>query len=98
MHHRQILSVKLTFFTKTTCSLCVNAKNVLQSTILEDPIKLLNPQLSVIDISDPKNKKWFDAYCFDVPVLHVERPGLPLVKFMHYFYKDKLTAELTRKH
>lgn len=25
-----------------------------------------------VDIDDPKNKEWWEKYCFDIPVLHLE--------------------------
>lgn len=36
-----------------------------------------NPRIdySVIKIDDPKNQEWWEKYCFDVPVLHIENPA-----------------------
>ena len=88
--------VKLTFFTKETCSLCTNADKILKETI-EDPELVPETTVQKIDIMDPKNQEWYDKYCWDVPVLHVERDGKKLVKFMHYFYKDKLLEEFNKE-
>lgn len=45
------------------------------------------PQLdySVVKIDDPKNQEWWDKYCFDVPVLHIENPAREgsLIKIFH---------------
>lgn len=27
---------------------------------------------SIVKIDDPKNKEWWEKYCFDIPVLHIE--------------------------
>ncbi|CUM57612.1 uncharacterized protein AC631_01391 [Debaryomyces fabryi] len=91
------LKTSLTFFTKETCMLCTNAKNILHDTLKDDALKDKEISLETIDIMKPENSKWFDVYCYDVPVLHVERPNQAKpVKFMHYFYNDKLIDELTK--
>mmetsp|Transcript_4263 Transcript_4263/g.4222 ORF Transcript_4263/g.4222 Transcript_4263/m.4222 type:complete len:117 (-) Transcript_4263:155-505(-) len=91
------LKTSLTFFTKDTCMLCTNAKNILHDTLKDDTLKDKDISLETIDIMKPENSKWFDVYCYDVPVLHVERPNQAKpVKFMHYFYNDKLIDELNK--
>lgn len=93
----QLRSAKLTLFTKETCQLCTNAHTVLNETLALDELKNKDINLNVIDIMDPANEKWFDVYCYDVPVLHVDRPNQSKpVKFMHYFYQDKLLEELSK--
>lgn len=90
--------VELTFFTKETCMLCTNAKNILYKTLDSEELKDVETDLKVIDIMDPDNSEAFDMYCYDVPVLHVDRPGQKKpVKFMHYFIEDKLLEEFTKK-
>lgn len=92
-----LLKVSLTFFTKKTCMLCTNARVVLTSTLENNALKTKEVDLKVIDIMEPENSEWFDKYCYDVPVLHVDRPDQKKpVKFMHYFYEDKLVEELTK--
>lgn len=87
----------LTFFTKETCMLCTNAKNILHDTLKDDTLKEKDIELETIDIMKPENSKWFDVYCYDVPVLHVDRPGQAKpVKYMHYFYHDKLLDEFSK--
>jgi glutaredoxin len=89
--------INLTFFTKETCKLCSDAKGILHKTLSNDALKDQNIKLTTIDIMDPKNQKWFDVYCYDVPVLHVNRESQSKpVKFMHYFYEDKLMNEFQK--
>ncbi|CAK7893552.1 hypothetical protein CAAN1_22S00496 [[Candida] anglica] len=91
------LSTSVTFFTKETCQLCTNAKVVLNKTLESPQLIKKDINLEVIDIMKPENSKWFDVYCYDVPVLHVDRPEQKKpTKFMHYFYEDKLLDELNR--
>lgn len=85
------LNTNVTFFTKDTCMLCTNAKNILHETLQETDGPI---HLNTIDIMDPKNSEWYDKYCYDVPVVHIEKNDKDMVKFMHYFYKDKIKAEL----
>lgn len=77
--------------------LCTNAKGILHETLQQPEIKKLDIDLQTIDIMKEENSSWFDVYCYDVPVLHIDhinqkRP----IKFMHYFHIDKLTEELLR--
>lgn len=90
-------ALSLTFFTKETCKLCTDAKEILHKTLEDDTNKNKDIKLTTIDIMDPKNQKWFDIYCYDVPVLHVNRDGQEKpIKFMHYFHQDKLTDEFQK--
>lgn len=85
--------LSLTFFTKQTCQLCKNAHGVLGS-VLQRP-EFATVPLTTVDIEQPENKKAFDKYCFDVPVLHVDRAGHKTVKFMHYFDEAKIVEALS---
>lgn len=86
----------LTFFTKETCQLCKNAHTVLDKTLKREHFQ--NVPLTVVDIMKPENSEAFDKYCYDVPVLHVDRPGQRKpVKFMHYFDEDKLVEEISKQ-
>lgn len=76
--------------------MCVKANEVLSGVLAEPDLK--NLSLTKVDIMDPENSAAFDKYCYDVPVLHVDRPGQAKpVKFMHYFDGEKIADEL-RKH
>lgn len=90
---------RLTFFTKETCQLCTNAKEVLKRTLENPSVKNEPIDLEEIDIMKPGNSKWFDVYCYDVPVLHIlrnEQQKKP-IKFMHYFHEDKILSVLTKE-
>lgn len=87
--------VSLTFFTKDTCQLCTNARVILYKTLEHEKFQDIN--LKVVDIMKPENSDAFDKYCYDVPVLHVDREGQAKpVKFMHYFDETKLAEEFGR--
>lgn len=89
------LRVALTLFTKDNCQLCTNARAVLDKTLAADQFRDIN--LTVVDIMKPENEEAYDKYCYDVPVLHVDRPGQKKpIKFMHYFDQDSLAAEFGR--
>lgn len=92
----QLKPISLTFFTKETCKLCTDAKEILHTTLKDDQINDIKIDLTTIDITDPENQKWFDVYCYDVPVLHVDRESEKQVKFMHYFHQDKLIEEFKK--
>ncbi|SGZ53556.1 CIC11C00000000747 [Sungouiella intermedia] len=88
--------VSLTFFTKETCQLCKNAHAILEKTLDKDGFR--NIPVKVVDIMKPENSDAFDKYCYDVPVLHVDRPGQRKpIKFMHYFDESKLAEEFGRE-
>lgn len=88
--------ISLTFFTKDTCQLCKNASAILHKTLESEEFGAV--KLTTIDIMKPENSAAFDKYCYDVPVLHVDRPEQKKpVKFMHYFDEEKLSAEFRRQ-
>ncbi|CCE92576.1 Mgp12p TDEL_0E03330 [Torulaspora delbrueckii] len=65
-------NLNLTLFSKDNCGLCLKAKDVMNK-ILKDNDNLRNKaNYTVVDIDDSKNKEWWDKYCFDIPVLHLE--------------------------
>lgn len=91
-----IRKASLTFFTKETCQLCKNAHNVLDKTLGREQFRSI--PLTVIDIMKSENSDAFDKYCYDVPVLHIDRPGQRRpTKFMHYFDEDELVEELSKQ-
>ncbi|GMM37733.1 Mgp12 protein [Saccharomycopsis crataegensis] len=90
--------VKLDFFSKEDCGLCVNAKTILDKIIQDKDSSLKNEiEYKVYDITKPENKEWWDSYCFDVPVLHIthEKSTKP-VKFMHRLDQKKVIDEINR--
>lgn len=88
--------ISLTFFTKETCQLCKNAHSILDKTLEQDEFRYI--PVNIVDIMKPENTEAFDKYCYDVPVLHVDRPGQRKpVKFMHYFEEAKLAEEFRRE-
>ena len=54
----------LTLYTKDQCSLCDVAKEVLQP-----HWHLFN--FEEVDIEAEGNEKWWDLYCYDIPVFHL---------------------------
>lgn len=64
----RMYSARLTLFTKTDCGLCDVAKSRLARIR-----KRRTVDYHEVDISKEENKKWHDAYCYDIPVLHVSR-------------------------
>ncbi|OLY79291.1 Glutaredoxin-like protein C5orf63-like protein [Smittium mucronatum] len=55
----------LTLFTHAECQLCVRAKANLAKVNEKIPFTIYE-----VDIKAPENKKWFDEYRYDVPVVH----------------------------
>lgn len=64
----RMYSARLTLFTKSDCGLCDTAK-----TRLAEVQKRRTIEYSEVDIMKEENKKYFNMYAFDVPVLHVNR-------------------------
>ncbi|KAF8517241.1 hypothetical protein BDD12DRAFT_112519 [Trichophaea hybrida] len=60
------LPVHLTFFTRSSCALCHDARNILAQAWKRRPF-----EYTEIDVMTTKDTKWKDAYEFDVPVIHV---------------------------
>lgn len=88
--------ISLTFFSKDTCQLCKNAEAVLKLTLANAEFEDIG--LTTVDIMKPENSDAFDKYCFDVPVLHVDRPNQKRPKkFMHYFNEADLAEEFRRR-
>ncbi|KAJ2785165.1 hypothetical protein GGI15_002025 [Coemansia interrupta] len=55
----------LTMFTHNRCQLCVNAKEA-----LEQVRQRVSFEITEVDIKKPENRRWFDEYKHDVPVIH----------------------------
>lgn len=85
-------NLKLQFFSKDDCGLCHSARKVLTKAMKKHNGNN-QLELEVVDITDAKNKQWWNAYCFDVPVLHITPEGLSEpIKFMHRFEESKLVS------
>ncbi|PVU97341.1 hypothetical protein BB559_002074 [Furculomyces boomerangus] len=61
----------LTIFTHAECQLCRNAKAKLA--IVQEKVPF---DIQEVDIKSPENKKWFDEYRYDVPVVHANEKFL----------------------
>ncbi|KAK6516346.1 hypothetical protein TWF506_006255 [Arthrobotrys conoides] len=86
--------LRLTLFTKKDCSLCQTAGlNAAGWRLVETQNQA---QYKSIDIFEPGNGKWHDAYVFDVPVLHIENEKEPskILKLMHRFTQDEIDAKV----
>ena len=64
----RLLACRITFFTRTPCGLCDNAKVVVQNVKSKRPL-----EYHEINVMEPGQEKWKDLYEFDTPV--VSRPG-----------------------
>lgn len=71
----------LIMYTKDNCSLCDQAKTMLQK--FEGDF-----QLKEVDITEPENKRWFDKYKYDIPVFHFNG---------EYLMRHKVHEELLKK-
>ena len=61
---RLLQSCRITFFTRTGCGLCTQARSVLSDVWDRQPFAFKE-----VDIVKPEAKKWRDLYDFDVPVV-----------------------------
>lgn len=95
-HVLRMYSARLTLFTKHDCGLCDTAK-----ACLTNVTKRRTVEYNEVDIMDKNNKNWFNAYAFDVPVLHVSRvfhtyskPDIVSEekKLMHRFSEEEVEA------
>ncbi|QIX01648.1 hypothetical protein AMS68_007165 [Peltaster fructicola] len=86
--------IRTTLFTRPGCSLCIDAKNVLDRVWKRRPF-----EFTQIDIAQPQNKKWKEIYDFDVPVVHVDKvkenqltfeTSIAAGKLMHRFTETQL--------
>ena len=83
----RMYSARLTLFTKSDCGLCDTAK-----TRLAAVQKRRTVEYNEVDVMDKANEKWFNAYAFDVPVLHVSRV------FHTYSKPDIVSKEMKLMH
>ncbi|EGV64569.1 hypothetical protein PSN45_004886 [Yamadazyma tenuis] len=78
--------VRLRFFTKDNCMLCHTAKQTMNNAV---DATMAPVTVEIVDITHHDNTEWWDKYCYDIPVLHVEG-GAKSVIFMHKLFKNKI--------
>ncbi|CAR29768.1 hypothetical protein ZYGR_0AD04520 [Zygosaccharomyces rouxii] len=85
-------TVRATLFSKSKCGLCDNASNVMEKVLKKRP----QVDYSVVKIDDPKNHEWWEKYCFDVPVLHLETPVREgsLIKVFHRLEEEDVLDKI----
>ncbi|KAG9246314.1 glutaredoxin domain-containing protein [Calycina marina] len=92
------LPCRITFFTRSNCSLCINARQTLSNVWDTRPFFYKE-----IDVMTPEGKLWKDLYEFDTPVIHVrssakeeESPYLAskAVKLMHRFTEEEVKSKM----
>ncbi|CAG8485399.1 2868_t:CDS:2 [Paraglomus brasilianum] len=79
--------ILLTLFTSKNCSLCEEAKIVLERVRHKIPFELEQK-----DIRAPGNEKWFEEYKYDIPVLHLNGSFL----LEHRINEETLEKTLTK--
>eukprot|EP00808_Paulinella_micropora_P029545 g54566.t1 len=72
------MSLRVILFTKPGCSLCVPVWQLIQRVTTawntgSAAENKLRAQIYQVDISVKQNKKWWDEYKWDIPVVHVDR-------------------------
>ncbi|KAK9763884.1 hypothetical protein K7432_009070 [Basidiobolus ranarum] len=78
----------LTLFGSKGCDLCHEAKNTLLK------VRKIYPfEFKEIDIQQPENRKKWEKYTFDIPVLHLNGEEI----MMHSVDETKLTDTLKKK-
>lgn len=90
--------VKLTFFSKPNCGLCDQAKEVIDDVFERKEFHNKAVSLEIVNITDRKNAKWWKEYCFDIPVLHIEKVGDPksCTKILHFLEEDDISDKIRR--
>lgn len=87
----------LTLFGKEGCGLCDRAKQVMMDIIDSEEFPQKNVEFKYVDISDVMNTHWWDKYCFDVPVLHIDDTKGERVKMMHRLDGKRVWEEIERE-
>ncbi|CAI4038148.1 hypothetical protein SMKI_04G4880 [Saccharomyces mikatae IFO 1815] len=90
--------VKLTFFSKPNCGLCDQAKEVIDDVFERKEFHDKRILFKVVNINERKNAKWWKEYCFDIPVLHIEKVGDPksCTKVLHFLEEDDISEKIRR--
>ncbi|KAF1828757.1 hypothetical protein BDW02DRAFT_574605 [Decorospora gaudefroyi] len=86
------LHCRITFFTRTPCPLCDNAKAVVQSVNAKRPL-----DYHQVNVMEPGQEKWKAVYEFDTPVIHIDRAeaastSTSSLKLMHRFNEADVMA------
>ncbi|KAF2796248.1 glutaredoxin domain protein [Melanomma pulvis-pyrius CBS 109.77] len=86
----RLLDCRITLFTRTPCSLCDTAKNVIGNVKTKRPFAY-----NEINVMESGQEKWKAIYEFDTPVIHVEKSGAEeketkssALKLMHRFKEE----------
>lgn len=75
-------SPTVSLYTKAGCTLCDEAKAILET------IRETSPHsLELVDITDTDKVDWWNRYKYDIPVLHIDGA---------YWAKHRITADLAR--
>lgn len=99
-HTSRLLSfspkVKLTLFSKPQCGLCEHAKEIIDDVLDKPEFPKDDIKMEIINITQINNKKWWELYCFDIPVLHVQKTDDPssLFKIFHRIDEDILEEKI----
>ncbi|KAF2204870.1 hypothetical protein GQ43DRAFT_110481 [Delitschia confertaspora ATCC 74209] len=88
----RLLNCRITFFTRANCSLCDNAKAVVQSVKDKHNRQF---EYTEINVMEPGQEKWKSAYEFDTPVIHVDNVNVrqtttEALKLMHRFKAEEV--------
>lgn len=85
--------VKLTLFSKPQCGLCIHAKEIIDDVLESSNFAKDDIEMNIVNISQLNNKKWWELYCFDIPVLHIEKAEDPSSVFKIYHRIDEDVLE-----
>ncbi|KAF9740899.1 hypothetical protein PMIN06_011174 [Paraphaeosphaeria minitans] len=84
----RLLQSRITFFTRSPCSLCNTAKTAVQNVRKER-----NFDYEEINVMEPGQERWRDVYEFDTPVIHVDKSSetsTSSAKLMHRFNETQV--------
>ncbi|PSN73103.1 hypothetical protein BS50DRAFT_482269 [Corynespora cassiicola Philippines] len=87
----RLLDCRVTFFTRSPCSLCDTAKAVVHNVRAKRPFAY--HEINVMELGQ---EKWKAVYEFDTPVIHVDKSGpaetsTSSLKLMHRFSEGDVT-------
>ncbi|KAF1951468.1 glutaredoxin 2 [Byssothecium circinans] len=90
----KLLQCRITFFTRSPCSLCDTAKTVVQNVKSKKEFEYRE-----INVMEPGQEKWKDIYEFDTPVIHIDKSSAletstSALKLMHRFQEDEVIQKL----
>lgn len=90
--------VQLTLFSKPNCGLCEEAKENLQELLDDEKLKSAHIKLKEVNINELQNQKWWKAYCFDIPVLHIENTANKdlIEKVFHRMDEEEILGKINK--